>query len=113
MKNLFTNARTSRRRFLNDCGKMTGIGAMSSMLSLKMTNKVLAARTPGSITDYKGLVCIFLYGGNDSFNMLAPGVDQHATYLDTRGILGIPTTDAHQIFDGTQDYHLSNSLTGV
>jgi len=113
MHSLFSNQQTSRRRFLADCGKMTGIGAMSSLLSLKMTNQLFAQRTVGSITDYKGLVCIYLYGGNDSFNMLTPGVDGYTDYLSTRGVLGIPLTDAHQILDGTQDYHLSNSLAGV
>lgn len=103
----------SRRRFLKDCGKMTGIGAMSSILNLKMTNKLFAARAPGSITDYKGLVCVFLFGGNDSFSTLAPGVGDFSSYLNTRGILGIAQTNMHQIFDGSTDYHLSNSLDGV
>lgn len=83
---------------------------MSSILSLKMANRLFAARAAGSITDYKGLVCIFLYGGNDSYNMLAPGVSAYSDYLNTRGVLGIPQVDMHQIFDGAQDYHLSNSL---
>ena len=71
----------NRRKFLADCGKMSGIGAMSSLLSLSMTNKLLAARSSGSITDYKGLVCVFLFGGNDSVNMLAPGRQGYADYL--------------------------------
>ncbi|MFC5051697.1 DUF1501 domain-containing protein [Rubritalea spongiae] len=103
----------SRRRFLAGCGKMTGIGAMSSILSLKMTNKLFAARATGSITDYKGLVCLFMFGGNDSFNMLTPGVDGYSDYLDTRGILGISQAEMHQIFDGSQDYHLSPNMGSV
>ena len=92
---------------------MTGIGAMSSILSLKMTNKLFAARTPGSITDYKGMVCLFMFGGNDSFNMLAPGAADYSDYLDTRGVLGIPQADMHQIVDGSQDYHLSTNMAAV
>ena len=92
---------------------MTGIGAMSSILSLKMTNQLFAARSAGSITDYKGMVCLFMFGGNDSFNMLAPGVDGYSDYLDTRGVLGIPQANMHRIFDGTQDYHLSTNLGAV
>ncbi|WP_162030621.1 MULTISPECIES: DUF1501 domain-containing protein [unclassified Lentimonas] len=103
----------TRRRFLADCGKMTGIGAMSSMLSLSMVNKLFAARTPGSVTDYKGLVCIFLFGGNDSYNMLAPGVSGYADYLATRGVLGIPLADTHQIIESSQDYHLNTSLADL
>ncbi|MGJ8676602.1 MAG: DUF1501 domain-containing protein [Akkermansiaceae bacterium] len=103
----------SRRKFLTDCGKMTGIGAMSSILSLKMTNKLMAARTSGSITDYKGLVCIFLFGGNDSFNMLAPGSSGYSDYLSTRGVLGIPQEDMHSITDGSNTYNLNPSFSGI
>ncbi|MGJ8677540.1 MAG: DUF1501 domain-containing protein [Akkermansiaceae bacterium] len=104
----------SRRKFLTDCGKMTGIGAMSSILSLKMTNKLLAARTAGSITDYKGLVCIFLFGGNDSYNMLVPAeTAAYSDYLSTRGVVGIPEEDLHAISDGSEDYYLNPSFSGV
>ncbi|MGB5630901.1 MAG: twin-arginine translocation signal domain-containing protein, partial [Woeseiaceae bacterium] len=27
---------------------------------------------PGPFTDYRALVCVFLFGGNDSYNMLVP-----------------------------------------
>ena len=101
----------NRRRFLGTCGKMTGIGAMSSLLNLRLTSQAFASQASATpITDYKGLVCIFLFGGNDSFNTLAPGVDGYQSYLDTRGTLGIPLADMHQIFDNGQDYHLSSSL---
>ena len=103
----------SRRRFLAGCGKMTGIGAMSSILSLKLTNKLFAARAENSITDYKGLVCLFMFGGNDSYNMLAPGVNDYSNYLDTRGVLGIPIANTHRIVDGNKDYHLSANLGAV
>lgn len=105
----------SRRKFLNDCGKMTGIGAMSSMISLKMMNQVFAARSPGSITDYKGLVCIFLYGGNDSFNMLAPGQSDYSTYTATRGGLALPEVQMNRIVDRVtnKDYHLHRNMAGT
>ncbi len=92
---------------------MSGIGAMSSLLSLSMTNKLLAARSSGSITDYKGLVCVFLFGGNDSVNMLAPGRQGYADYLATRGELGIPTSDMYRIKDGSDEYHLTKNMPGV
>lgn len=103
----------TRRDFLSTCGKMTGIGAMSSIFSLGITNKIFAARSAGSISDYKGLVCIFLFGGNDSYNMLAPGIDGYNDYINTRGILALPRDLMHRITDGTRDYHLNSNLTGV
>jgi len=110
---LFTTRSISRRRFLNDCGKMTGIGAMSSVMSLKMFNKVIAARAAGSITDYKGLVCVFLFGGNDSYNMLMPGTDDFANYTNTRGIISLGQGDSYPITDGDQDYHLNPRCQGL
>src|ERR1044071_4969141 len=44
-------------------------------------------------TDYKALVCIFLFGGNDSGNMIIP-YDDYATYAAARPVsnsnIGIP-----------------------
>lgn len=42
---------------------------MSTLLNLQLTKAVVADSSP---TDYKALVCLFLLGGNDSFNMLVP-----------------------------------------
>src|SRR5438094_2436646 len=39
-------------------------------------------------TDYKALVCIFLFGGNDSGNMLIP-YDDYASYANAREASGI------------------------
>ena len=37
-------------------------------------------------SDYKAMICLFLMGGNDSYNMLAPtNADEYAYYLATRG----------------------------
>ncbi|MBK6725850.1 MAG: DUF1501 domain-containing protein [Xanthomonadales bacterium] len=42
-------------------------------------------------TDYRALVCVFLYGGNDSFNMVVPrDVSAHATYTATRSGIAVP-----------------------
>jgi len=86
---------------------------MSSMLSLKMLNQLFAQRTAGSITDYKGLVCVFLFGGNDSYNMLAPGVDGYDDYLTSRGILGHDQTSMLPILDGSNDFHLNPDFADV
>eukprot|EP00903_Cladosiphon_okamuranus_P003970 g3968.t1 len=85
------------------------------MINLKLLNKVMAARVPGSITDYKGLVCVFLGGGCDSYNMLAPGVSGYSDYLTSRGSVAIPQTNMFNIVDSQSqlDYHLNKNMPGV
>ena len=39
-------------------------------------------------TDYKALVCIFLFGGNDSGNMIIP-YDDYASYANVRESSGL------------------------
>jgi uncharacterized protein (DUF1501 family) len=41
-------------------------------------------------TDYKALVCIFLFGGNDGNNMVVPIDSRYAGYQSVRGGLAIP-----------------------
>jgi uncharacterized protein (DUF1501 family) len=50
------------------------------------------AATPAT-DDYKAIVCIFLYGGNDGNNMLIPTDSAgYAAYAATRGALALPST---------------------
>jgi uncharacterized protein (DUF1501 family) len=41
-------------------------------------------------TDYKALVCIFLFGGNDGNNMVIPIDSRYAAYQQARAVLAIP-----------------------
>lgn len=83
----------SRRDFIRragGCGALTSTSILATLLQLRMTNKVLAAPTIGPFSDYKALVCVFMFGGNDSFNMLtplgAPGNDgEYNNYVAKRG----------------------------
>ncbi len=68
-----TPANLSRRQFIGQAS-CAGIGAtslFSTLLTLRLANS-LAAQTVPAGGDYKALVCLFLAGGNDSFNMLVP-----------------------------------------
>lgn len=48
-----------------------------------------AARAAG--TDYKALVCVFLFGGNDSNNVIVPlGAEQYREYTRARGGIALP-----------------------
>jgi uncharacterized protein (DUF1501 family) len=61
----------SRRAFLRQASAMTalvGSGATPLALNLAAMGSAAAA-VPG---DYRAIVCLFFYGGNDSFNMVLP-----------------------------------------
>ena len=64
-------SRNSRREFLRNmaCVACSG-GALSMVPQLRMLGTAMAA-TP-SLTGYKALVCLYLQGGNDSWNLLVP-----------------------------------------
>ena len=48
-----------------------------------------AARAAGA--DYKALVCVFLFGGNDSNNVIVPlGAEQYREYTRARGGIALP-----------------------
>jgi len=67
----------ARRRFLRATGALSA-GALFP---------ALAAWTPPSsaqVPDYRALVCVFLYGGNDGNNMVVP-YDDYASYAAGRG----------------------------
>ena len=59
----------NRRQFLSLCLK----GGVSAAALTSLQLQALTGSTNAiELGDYKALVCIFLYGGNDSLNMLMP-----------------------------------------
>ena len=109
----------SRRKFLGQAS-CTAIGVSTlynSLLNLKALNAATAANSSILGGDYKALVCIFLSGGNDSFNMLVPRSNaEYNTYATTRSNLAIPQGDLLPINvnggDGNQ-YGLHPSMPEV
>ena len=82
----------TRRGFLGraSCAAVGTASVFSSILNLRLVGSVSAAEAPDD-SDYRALVCVFLAGGNDSFNMLAPATgDGHAQYAATRGGVALP-----------------------
>jgi uncharacterized protein (DUF1501 family) len=68
-------------------------------------------------SDYKALVCVFLYGGNDGNNFLVPrtGTD-YTQYAAARGILALPAASLLPITPLTPDgrtYGLHGSTPGI
>jgi uncharacterized protein (DUF1501 family) len=85
----------TRRRFIGQsaCAGLGLTGLLSTVGTLRLfTANVAAQSLPGD--DYKALVCLFLYGGNDGNNVLIPNDDDgFAAYERDRGILALPRTD--------------------
>lgn len=83
-------AGSTRRRFLGQsaCAALSSIPVLNTLLNLQLARRAAAQ---GGGTDRKTLVCLFLQGGNDSFNWLMPrDAARHAVYSTTRGNLAIP-----------------------
>jgi len=78
---------TTRRAFIRQtaCAALGAVGVVHTIWDLRR----LAAATPPA-GDYKALVCLFLYGGNDANNLLIPtDTAGYSTYQAARGGLAI------------------------
>ncbi len=79
---------SSRRGFLRQaaCAALSTTGILSTVWDLRMVNAAVPI-----VNDYKALVCIFLYGGNDGNNLLIPrsGAD-YSGYANARNVLALP-----------------------
>ena len=78
----------SRRGFLKqlNCAAVGSSAILNTLLNLKLANSVAAQGDP---LDNKSLVCLFLSGGCDSFNVLVPWEPSaYNTYSITRGAFG-------------------------
>lgn len=87
-----TPSQMTRRRFLGQasCALLGTTGLFSSMMHNRLMGQVAAGCDP---SDYRATVCVFLLGGNDSYNMLPPRGSSasdpfYQGYLEARG--GLP-----------------------
>jgi uncharacterized protein (DUF1501 family) len=80
--------RLNRRRFV------TAAAAGGLAYAFGRTPQAVAAAVSSgqaALADYKALVCVFLFGGNDSFNMVVPrSTAAYETYRASRQNLAIP-----------------------
>lgn len=81
----------SRREFLKRASAVSIVGAAAPFaLNLAAIGEAAAA----TATDYKALVCVFMYGGNDYANTLVPyDIDSYNTYNNFRSAIAIPRID--------------------
>jgi uncharacterized protein (DUF1501 family) len=78
-----------RRNFLQGLGAIT---AANTLPGLSLMNAYAQA------ADYKALVCVFLYGGNDANNMVVPvQTAEYGTYAAARGSIALPQASLVQL----------------
>ncbi|MCK6445094.1 MAG: DUF1501 domain-containing protein [Planctomycetes bacterium] len=74
----------SRRDFLRYGGSSASLALLAQLFSMQR-----AARADVG-AGYKALVCVYLYGGNDSFNLIVPSSNpEYATYAASRQNLAV------------------------
>lgn len=89
----------SRRKLLTQSAVAAGFGRLGLM-------NAFAQGSP----NYKALVCLFLFGGNDGNNTLVPLDGQYDDYAKYRGSLAIPATSLLPISAGGGAYGLHPQL---
>ena len=102
MKIRFNEKPISRRKFFGQasCAAIGASTLWSSLVNLKAFSAAAMANSSTLLDpDYKALVCVFLSGGNDSFNMLIPRTDsEYNDYAITRSNLALPLNEMLPVF---------------
>jgi uncharacterized protein (DUF1501 family) len=80
----------NRRDFLRRLGAVGALGALHGLDTLFLSSSLSQAAGE----DYRALVCVFQFGGNDGNNTVVPAFgDGYAAYSTVRGTLAIPGQD--------------------
>ncbi|MEO8672915.1 MAG: DUF1501 domain-containing protein [Tahibacter sp.] len=85
-----------RRDFIQRALCATASSALFSQFAGKMSIAHAAATAEPRLLgeDYRALVCVYLYGGNDAFNMIVPtSTTEYAQYQAARGALALPSAE--------------------
>jgi uncharacterized protein (DUF1501 family) len=101
----------NRRDFLITSGAAAAFAATPGL----SYSQVIGGDAP--FADYRALVCVFLFGGNDSFNMLVPRSDaEYNIYANARQNLAVVQANLLPISPLTSDgvdYGLHPSMPGI
>lgn len=97
----------SRRRFLARAA--LGLGGASWFATrgrLSLMREAFAAGNYAALPGYRSLVCVFLFGGNDAFNMFVP-YDQarYDAYAGVRQGLALPRAQLLPVSGGAWGFH--------
>lgn len=89
--NIDRTADLARRAFLKR-GSLLSAAGLAAPWALNLA--AIGEAAAQSATDYKALVCVFLYGGNDHGNTVVPcDAANHAAYQAIRGSLATPLSN--------------------
>ena len=83
---------TDRRRFMKVMAAAAGTPMMGNLMQ--------AAYAAGPYNDYRALVCVFLFGGNDAHNMIIPLDSEYASCAASTGNIAISTTSVIPVSAG-------------
>ncbi|MFK7889117.1 MAG: DUF1501 domain-containing protein [Gammaproteobacteria bacterium] len=104
----------SRRRFLERLA-LTAVGSSVAATQGKLSLMQSALASTGgysTIDDYKSLVCVFMFGGNDIYNTIIPtDSTNYNQYAGIRGPLAMPSSGLLGL-NGT-NYGFHPSMTGM
>jgi len=105
-------SKINRREFLKRSSVAAGVLAATPGLAYAQ-----GMGGGGNFDDYRALVCVFLFGGNDSFNMLVPSsATQYNVYAQARQNLAVAQGDLlpiNPIISDGVDYGLHPSMAGL
>jgi len=112
-----SNSLWSRRQLLKmagGCGAMSSAPMLSTIFNMSLMKSIASAQAP--VNDFKALVCVFLDGGNDAYNMLYPAdATPYNDYVTVRGVdVAKPLNPSTQITGYTNRlFNLHPGMEGV
>src|SRR5918993_173758 len=74
----------ARRHFLRMSARLAALGLTSLGVQPARQFFVRDVKAQSRVTDYKALVCVYMFGGNDANNMIVPA-DNYTAYSTARG----------------------------
>jgi uncharacterized protein (DUF1501 family) len=91
-RHFLRNAATSSLACMTGGAVMTQFGLINAALAAGSGSTALAS------SDYRALVCLYLYGGNDSFNMLIPtDGTRYPVYRNSRSVMALDSATLNPI----------------
>src|SRR5687768_17393868 len=96
----------ARRDFLKRCALLGAAGVTSQLTRLGFVTAHAQAAS-----DYKALVCVFLFGGNDANNTIVPIDSRYTRYQAMRPTLALPQAGLRPA--GASGYGLHPALASV
>ena len=105
-----TDSKQLNRRDFLKFAAAASVGMCNRKATLGLLAGLQGATVEAASTDYKALVCIFLAGGNDGFNILIPAdTDSYQTYKTSRGNLAFPSENLLNLNPTTAGQHYAVS----